>query len=196
MERLLTLLDRYASAQVEEQGAVEAEIWETFGMERAILALDMSQFSLSVRRMGIVPYLAQIERMLRISRPIVAQFEGEVVKAQADNLMAIFPSPGDALLAARAIIAGLVAERTARPGPIPFAASIGIDFGKILHIPDHDCFGDAVNIAYKVGEDIARPDEILVTSAVRERVPLEEQERMEMGEFSVSGLALTLWKAG
>jgi adenylate cyclase len=194
MERLHAFLDRYVSAAPEDRAAVEAEIWAAFGVERAIMALDMSGFSLSVRRTGLVSYLGQIRRMIRISTPIVEKYNGCVVRAQADNVMALFPTPLEALAAARAITAGLAAERAARPGPIPFSASIGIDFGKILHIPGRDCFGDAVNIAYKLGEDIARADEILVTNAVLERLPPEEQERLEVGDFSVSGLALTLWR--
>jgi adenylate cyclase len=194
MERLHALLDRYNSALPEQRSAIEAEIWGAFGVQRAVMALDMSGFSLSVRRTGIVAYLGQIRRMVRIARPLVEKFCGCVVKAEADNLMALFPTPLDALRAARAINAELTTERVAHPSPLPFSASIGIDFGKILHIPGRDCFGDAVNIAYKLGEDIARADEILVTNAVLEKLPPEEQERLEVGDFSVSGLALTLWR--
>jgi class 3 adenylate cyclase len=132
--------------------------------------------------------------MVRISTPIVEKHGGTVVRAQADNLMALFPTATDGVNAAREINAGLLAERTARPSPMPFSASIGIDYGKILHIPGRDCFGDAVNIAYKLGEDIGRADEILVTNAVFERLPVAEQDRLEIGDFSVSGLALTLWR--
>ena len=194
MERLHALLDRYISAEPEKRSVIEAEIWGTFGVQRAVMALDMSGFSLNVRRTGIVSYLGQIRRMVRIARPLVEEHGGCLVKAEADNLMALFTTPLDAVAAARAINAGLAAERVENPGPLPLSASIGIDFGKILHIPGRDCFGDAVNIAYKLGEDIAGADEILVTNAVLERLPAEEQERLEVGDFSVSGLALTLWR--
>jgi class 3 adenylate cyclase len=194
MERLYALLDRYIAAAPEDRAPIEQEVWRTFGVERAVLALDMSGFSLSVRRTGIVPYLGQIRRMVRISRPLVEQHGGCVVKAEADNLLALFPTPLEALVTARAINSALAAERSSNPSPIPFAASIGIDFGKVLHIPGRDAFGDAVNIAYKLGEDIARSDEILVTQPVFDRLPIAEQDQLEIGDFSVSGLALTLWR--
>lgn len=42
----------------------------------------------------------------------------------------------------------------------------GIGFGKILTIADHDVFGEEVNAACKVGEELAGPGEILVTQSV------------------------------
>ena len=47
---------------------------------------------------------------------------------------------------------------------------LGIGFGRILRIGDTDVFGTEVNVASKLGEDIAKRDEILVTHAVRDVV--------------------------
>ena len=74
--------------------------------------------------------------------------------------------------------------------------SIGIDFGEVLLIEHADCFGDAVNLAYKLGEDIGRPGEVLVTQAVHDQlrggtglagVQLQE------ATVSVSGLAVVAY---
>jgi class 3 adenylate cyclase len=194
MNEFLALLDRYVDTPPAERPAVEAEIWRNFGVECAILALDMSGFSLTVRRSGIVGYLGQIRRMLRLTEPVVSAYRGETVKREADNLLAVFASAEDALAAAEAINAALAAERTANPGPIPLAASIGLDFGKLLHIPRCDCFGDAVNVAYKLGEDLAVAEEILLTAAVYDRLPPTAQARLSVAEFSLSGLALRAWR--
>jgi len=44
---------------------------------------------------------------------------------------------------------------------------IGVGFGKILRIADEDAWGREVNLASKLGEDTAKPNEILVTAAAR-----------------------------
>lgn len=45
---------------------------------------------------------------------------------------------------------------------------VGIGFGRILRIGDVDVFGAEVNAASKLGEDIAKADQILVTRAACE----------------------------
>jgi class 3 adenylate cyclase len=45
---------------------------------------------------------------------------------------------------------------------------VGLGFGRVLRIGDADVFGAEVNAASKLGEDIARASEILVTKAVRD----------------------------
>ena len=42
---------------------------------------------------------------------------------------------------------------------------VGIGFGQILRIGDHDVFGREVNAASKLGEDTAKANEILVTKS-------------------------------
>ena len=187
MQSFFSLVDRLNAVPPAEQPRVEELIWNTFGVEKAILALDMSQFSLSVRRDGILPYLGLIRRMQVLTRPIVRACLGEIIKFEADNLMAVFAEAGDAVTAAVTINQALLAEPV-RAGTGAFTVGIGIDHGRFLMIPDEDCYGDAVNIAYKLGEDLARPREVLITAAARARLgsgfpyPLLEQT------VSVSGL--------
>ena len=184
------LIDRLSNAPAAERPEIEASVWSTFGVERALLALDMSNFSLSVRRHGILHYLGLIRRMQRITAPIVREYQGEVIKYEADNLLATFTRPEEAAHAAVAIQRALKTEaEPARTDAL--TAAIGIDFGRYLLIAGDDCYGDAVNIACKLGEDLARGGEILLTVAAREQLgrgfphPLEEQH------VSLSGLELT-----
>ena len=71
MQAFFDFVDRLSACEGAERAALEAQIWQRFGVERTLLALDMSQFSLSVRRSGILPYLALIRRMQLLTRPIV-----------------------------------------------------------------------------------------------------------------------------
>ncbi len=45
---------------------------------------------------------------------------------------------------------------------------VGLGYGQVLRIGDADVFGREVNAASKLGEDIAKAGEILVTNAVVE----------------------------
>jgi class 3 adenylate cyclase len=182
MQAFLALVDRLNEARGEERARVESEIWERFGVERAILALDMSQFSLSVRRAGILPYLGLIRRMQALTGPIVARHGGAVVKYTADNMIATFARVGEAAAAAIEI------NRAISQGGERFSVSMGVDFGRFLLIDGSDCYGDPVNVACKLGEDVAGPGEVLVTAAARAGLEAAFPHALRDQKVSVSGL--------
>lgn len=187
MQAFSALLDNLIAAPAERRPAVEQMILDTFQCRKAVLALDMSGFTLAVRRDGILAYLCQIRRMHKITRPIVHAHRGEVVKNEADNLLAVFDDVADAVTAGLAMVRGAVTE-----GQSPLLAfSVGIDVGDILLIHEADCFGDAVNLAYKLGEDIARPGEVLVTRAVREALGIDTALGFSEMQVSISGMEVT-----
>ena len=186
MQDFLALVDRLSAAEGAEKGRIEAEIWSRFGVDRAILALDMSEFSLSVRRSGILPYVALIRRMQSLTAPIVARHRGEVVKYAADNLIATFDEVADALRTAIAIN-GEIAS-----GDAGFRVSIGIDYGRFILVPG-DCYGDAVNVACKLGEDVADSGEVLLTEAARARLPSPAPFELRRQNASISGLQLDVF---
>ena len=69
-------------------------------------------------------------------------------------------APAAALAAARDI------RQACRALPEPLEVSIGLDCGRFLYVPHSDCFGDPVNVAYKLAEDIAGHGEILASDRV------------------------------
>lgn len=168
MQSFSALLDTLNTATPERRPAIEQLVLDTFQRHKVVLALDMSGFTLTVRRDGILAYLCQIRRMHLLTRPIVLAHGGSVVKNEADNLLAVFD---DATQALDAALAMMDAAATTGNGEAPaIAFSIGMDQGDILLIEQVDCFGDAVNLAFKLGEDIARAGEVLVTERVRAAV--------------------------
>jgi adenylate cyclase len=184
------LIDRMNGAPAADRARVEADIWHTYGVEMAMLALDMSQFSLAVRRGGILPYLGLVRRMQVATAPLVEEAGGKVVKFEADNLMAVFPDVPPAVEAAVRINRALAGESC---GGIACAVGVGIDYGRFLMIPGEDCFGDTVNVAYKLGEDVARPGEVLLTSAARARLGRDARYRLVEQRVSISGLDLATY---
>lgn len=185
MEEFHSWIDRLATTPVEERVAVEQQIDTIYGAEYAVLAMDMSDFSLSVRRGGILPYLCRIRRMQGITRPIVEDTRGAIVKYQADNLLAVFREPLDALAAAVKIHQAL---NLPVDDPIPVAG--GISWGRVLLIPGRECFGDAVNWAYKLGEDVAQAGEILLSAEFIERIGGQVSYALEPQTVSICGIRI------
>jgi class 3 adenylate cyclase len=186
MKDFYALVDEIADLPEPERQAAERRLRERFEVERAVLVLDMSEFSLSVRRSGIVAHLCLIRRVQRLAVPIVESHGGE-----ADNVFAVFPEARSAVEAARGINRALAGAAGPGGAGAPPAVGIGIDFGRILLVPGRDAFGDAVNIAHKLGEDVARGGEILVSDATRDRLG---DDRAEPLSLSVSGLHLKAWR--
>jgi len=84
-------------------------------------------------------------------------------------MLAVFPDPADAVAAAKAMHAWLAARNQRVDDAEQYNVCIGIHYGKVLRLRDN-VFGDRVNVAAKVGEDVAGKDETLVTREVYERV--------------------------
>ena len=186
MHAFTALIDRLIDAEGEERARVEAEIWERFGVRQAVLVLDMSEFSLSVRREGILPYLGHIRRMQRTMAPLVEAHGGKLVKFVADNLFATFATVEEATRAAIAMQRKVVDE------PAGFAVAIGIDHGRFLLLPEGEAWGDAINMACKLGEDLARAGEILLTAAARAALPPGFPHAFQQQRVSLSGIEVPI----
>jgi len=187
------LLDTLNAAAPDDRAEIEALIRKTFQVSRTALVLDMTDFSISVRRTGILPHLALIRRMQVLCREPIASAGGEIVKTDADNIFAVFEHAPQALQAAEAIQRTL-AERggLATTDGRSVGASIGIDSGDILLIRETDFFGDAVNIASKLGEDLAGRGEILVSARAYDEAG--SPPGYEAVEYAVSGMPIAVWR--
>ncbi len=187
------LLDTLNAAAPEDRAEIEALIRRSFQVHRAALVLDMTDFSISVRRTGILAHLALIRRMQVLCRPAIVEAGGEVVKHDADNVFAVFPDAAQALRAAETIQSQLAASNgleTADGRTV--GASIGIDVGDILLIRETDFFGDAVNIASKLGEDLAGRGEVLLSERAWEEAGRPGE--YEAVDYAVSGMPLAVWR--
>jgi len=167
---------------------IDAEIWRRFGHTAAVLVLDMCGFSRLTMRYGITHFLGMIRRLVTIVRPLITEAGGRVVKTEADNVFAIFDDVPQALAAARSIQRNLDAANTFLPEDWDLHAGIGIGYGPLLMIGEHDLFGSEMNVASKLGEDVAERGQILLSVAARERVDSES----DAAELSVDLSGLTL----
>lgn len=146
-----------------EQESARGQIWEKYGAEGAIFISDMARFSSTSRKIGVCHFLKLIHRARQIIAPIVAANNGSLLKCDADNCYAFFPSTDDAIRASFDIDAALFESNRAYGMEEQIYLSVGIDYGRILLIDDIDFYGDPVNTASKLGEDLAVRAETLVT---------------------------------
>ena len=165
------------------------EIEETFGQDKAVMVLDMSGFSRTTHQHGIVPFLLMIHQMQLVACPCVQDEGGQLVKAEADNLFCLFDSVADAVRASQKITRHLKTANRLLPEGHRLYVSIGIGFGRILNIEDRDLFGNEVNLASKLGEDVAQMGDVLLTAAARAQLQ-DAGINCREEAVSISGLEL------
>jgi adenylate cyclase len=188
-------LDQILEAMIErpeEQEALAARIEAEFGEDRAVLSLDMSGFSRTTQLRGITAFLLMIHQMKLLARPAIEAAGGILVKSEADNLHCLFPDVPEAVAGARQIMNRLDTVNLLLPEDRRLYASIGIGYGRILNVDEEDMFGDEVNLASKLGEDIAQQGMILLTAAARARADAAGIETREE-TASISGLSFSYY---
>jgi class 3 adenylate cyclase len=167
LRRLLSERNQYPERAAE----IDQEIRRAFERAVAMLMLDMSGFSRLAAKHGIIHYLAMIEQMEGSARPAVKANHGVVIKQEADNLLCMFGNPVDALEAALDIFRAFGALNTVLPDERDIYGAIGIGYGETLVVGDEDLFGNEMNLACKLGEDIAVKKQILLTPAAYNALP-------------------------
>jgi class 3 adenylate cyclase len=131
----------------------------------------MSGFSMLTRKYGIVHYLSMVRRMQLTTEPIVKTYGGFMIKYEADNCFAVFPDPLSAVSAAIDMQHAFTSANLLTKDDLDIHIACGIDYGKLLVIGKEDCFGDPVNRASKLGEDLAAAGEILITKDAMKMIP-------------------------
>jgi class 3 adenylate cyclase len=155
-----------------------------------VLIQDLSGFSLLTQKYGIVHYLSMVRRMQLTARPIIEEMGGAVVKFEADNCFAMFDQPLQAVKAAIAINRALDEINVYTEDRFDIRISSGIDYGDVLLIGGPDYFGSTVNCASKIGEDLARPGQILITKTAFGKIPAQAGVMGEPLQLSISGIDL------
>ena len=171
--------------------AAEEALWEQFGDRRAVLVFDACGFTRLTRSHGIVRYLERLIEVRSRVRPILERFGCLGFRTEADNIYAQFPGAGEALDAAIASCEDLESS------PVGLGTdgveehmrrATGISFGEILCCPVHGAFGDAMNLASKLGEDVAGPGEVLLTRAAWSSLPEDRRRSFMKRSVSICGL--------
>jgi len=195
LERLLERRNEHP----ERLADVDREIWDAFGETHAVWVLDMCGFSRLTMQYGITHFLSMIHRLQGIVWPIMARHRGRVVKTEADNVFAVFERVTAAVEAAGDVQDQLATANAFLPEDWDLHASIGIGFGELLMIGDDDFYGNELNLASKLGEDVAEAGETLLTDAAHGRLLAEgpsttlafEPRAITISKMTLKAYALT-----
>ena len=187
--------------------ALDDELWAQLGRTRAVLISDLSGFTRITRTRGILHFLAVFQQAQVLGAKLFERHGGRFLKTAADNLFALFDTVGAAAACAQALLAEadkLNAGVPSEDGHVRFC--LGIGYGKIIELAD-DAFGDQVNIAFKLGEDVAGQGEILLSEPAVENLrastthqdlaaQLVGPESEELGRVALHYWTLPLRKRG
>jgi class 3 adenylate cyclase len=191
LQRLLALRNEHPERLAE----IDRRIHETFAETHAVMVLDMCGFSRLTMRHGITHFLAMIHRLHGIVGPIVVARGGRVVKTEADNVFAVFPDVAPAVLVAGDIQEQLRAANAFLPADWDLHASLGIGYGELLMVDGEDLYGNEMNLASKLGEDVAGSGEVFLTAAAHARVASGSAPgRFEARQIPVSAMVITAYK--
>jgi adenylate cyclase len=147
---------------VERGKLSEASFRSRYVHRKAILVLDITGFTESGLTNGEINAFLRILGMHKICDPILRNHDATLLRAFADDLVALFDSPTSALDAAFAVHAEVDRYQT-RPDSFTASWGIGIGYGDVFAIGPNLAMGNEMNQASKLGEDTAEAGETLLT---------------------------------
>jgi adenylate cyclase len=150
--------------RIQQGEMTEADFDRKYRRECAVMNMDMTGLTSSAMRHGELQSLLRIVDAQKVCIPILQEFEAELIRCFADNIVALFAEPGNALDAALEMHRRIELFRSSSlASGDPTQCCIGIGFGSVFAIGPNLAQGDEMNRASKLGEDIARANETLVT---------------------------------
>ena len=179
-----------AASDTGKQAAIRESIWNRFGKTGATFISDMANFSSTSRNLGICHFLKLIHRARMTVAPIVASNGGILLKCDADNCYAFFDYPDDAIRASMEINSALFEANQQLELHDHIFLAVGIDYGDLLLVGQEDFYGDPVNTASKLGEDLATKAETLVTDRALERSSFRAHDNAERMVARVSDIEI------
>src|SRR4051794_873872 len=128
----------------------------------AILAADVVGYSALMER-DEDRTLARLKAHRReFIEPLIAEYQGRIVKLMGDGALVEFASVVDAVRCAVLIQQGMAEREAAVPEAERIRFRIGINLGDVIHEADGDLYGDGVNVAARL-EQLAEPAGVVVS---------------------------------
>lgn len=143
--------------------AIDALIMKRSFQEVSIMMCDSSGFSRKTNEHGILQFLSVMTACYDSLIPLLEKRGGLCLSHNADNILAIFADSSTAARAAIDMQKWLKRRNKGLKDADAFNICIGIHHGPVVRLREN-IFGATVNVAAKLGEDLAGRDEILLTS--------------------------------
>jgi adenylate cyclase len=160
--RLVSFLRRRAGADPARRPEMDCRSFPDLFRTRAIVFTDTADFTVRTARDGILHFLMIFDRFVDEADKVVARTGGDIVKVEADSLLLRWDDASAACAGVDSLESLLRRMNRALPANERLRFSYGIGYGDVLDL-DADLFGLEVNLASKIGEDMARPGEALLT---------------------------------
>jgi class 3 adenylate cyclase len=158
----------YSDLLAVQQGNLsEEEFDKKYLRESAILCLNMSGLTQKSQKKGSLACLISILDMHKLVAPVLRQYQATHIRAFADDFIALFGDPESALNVAAEIqhrLREFNHMQTDRQSELH--CGIGIGCGNVYNIGIDHAMGDEMNQASKLGKNIARSAETLITERV------------------------------
>ena len=160
--RLVSFLRRRAEAEAARRPEMDCRNFPDLFRKRAIVFTDTADFTVRTARDGILHFLMIFDRFVEQAEDVVGRDGGDIVKVEADSLLLRYAGVKAACAGVDTIESLLDRMNRKLPANERLRFSYGIGYGDVLDL-DQDMFGLEVNLASKIGEDLARPGEALLT---------------------------------
>jgi class 3 adenylate cyclase len=160
--RLVSFLRRRAGADPARRPEMDCRSFPDLFRKRAIVFTDTADFTVRTARDGILHFLMIFDRFVDEADKVVGRSGGDIVKVEADSLLLRYDEAAAACAGVEAVESLLRRMNRSLPANEGLRFSYGIGYGDVLDL-DEDLFGLEVNLASKIGEDMARPGEALLT---------------------------------
>ena len=173
--------------------AMRKELWQRFGGRCATLVLDCCKFTRVTQEEGIVHFLVCLLKLNDILKPIFEKYNCLSYRSEEDNIYAEFKTPDRALAASLEANQAVKSARLMLNDNEPFQICIGIGYGDVLCTQNEGVFGDEMNLASKLGEDIAGGEEILLTEAAFAGIDHKYKNGFQRKSITISGVMISYY---
>jgi adenylate cyclase len=173
---------------------MQVELDKDFGETCAMLVLDSTGFSRMTNSQGSAYFISILYRLRTVCREIFKNHDMIDMRPFADNVFAEFPTVDQALQAALSV------HKYFQQHPLflsekqdQFGVCAGIGFGEVLRTDFEGVYGDEMNRASKLGEDIAKCGETLLSHAAWNAVINCDSISMTEGKTHISGIDIAYY---
>ena len=174
--------------------AIEKESWRRFGSKVAVLNIDSVGFSRTTKSHGIVHFLTRMAKARDCMSTVLKEMDPISFGYHADNCIAYFDAPQKAVEAAIELQKAVSKSGITLNETEQYGLCAGIGYGDLLYSETLDgYFGDEMNLASRLGEDIAERDEILLTANAFEELDQKESWSFEMRFLEASGVRMSYY---
>jgi len=158
-----------------------------------MLVLDCCKFTRITQEAGIFHYLVSLLKRNDMIKPIFEKHGCLSCRSEEDNICAELKTPDQALAASLEANQAVKSAKLMRNDHEPFQICIGIGYGDVLCTQNNGVFGDEMNLASKLGEDIAAGEEILLTEAAYAAIDHKYKNGYKRKSITISSVTISCY---